>query len=246
MPTFKGNQLSRRLNRQERLLDVLTEQMKQPLMQIARTAELNQLKGQVDTSQLADIELTADSALRLIDSYILSTKLSRSQSYLQLEPVSISAVLHDTAHQLSKLAKQNDCELQLHLAGRYEPVMAHQAGLEAALTSLGYAFIEAQVAYQYDKQPVIKLAAHRGKTGIVAGLFTDSDDNLTASLYRRGRGLYGQARQPLASVTASSGAGIFVADSLLASMSAKLRVAHHQKLTGLAATLTASQQTVLV
>jgi APA family basic amino acid/polyamine antiporter len=47
-------------------------------------------------------------------------------------------------------------------------------------------------------------------------------------------------------VGAVIGAGIFVADSFLASMSAKLRVAHHQKLTGLAATLTASQQLVLV
>src|SRR6185436_7781605 len=100
-------------------------------------------------------------------------------------------------------------------------------------TSLGYAFIEAQASNQYNQVPIIKLAAHRGKTGIVAGLFTGKDESLTTSLYRRGRGLYGHARQPLTNMTASSGAGIFVADSLLASMSAKLRVAHHQKLTGL-------------
>ena len=240
-----GKQLRGRLSKQERLLDVLAEQMKMPLMQIARLAELSQLADSTSVD-LADIELTADSALRLIDSYLLSTKLARAQNSLQLEPVSVSAVLNETAHQLSKLASQYDCSLELHLAGRYEPVLAHQAGLEAALISLGYAFIEAQASNNYQQHPIIKLAAHRGKNGIVAGLFSGADDNLSATLYRRGRGLYGQARQPLSNLTASSGAGIFVADSLLASMSAKLRVAHHQRLTGLAATLMPSQQMVLV
>ncbi len=240
-----NQQASSRLNKQERLLDVLAEQMKLPLMQIARLAELGQLTDE-KVNSLTDIELTADAALRLVDSYLLSTKLVRAQNYLQLEPVSVSAVLNDSAHQLNKLAKQHDCELQLHLAGRYEPVMAHRAGLEAALTSLGYAFIEARSSSEHQKSPIIKLAAHRGKKGIVAGLFTGTDDGLSSTLYRRGRGLYGHARQPLNSLTASSGAGIFVADSLLSSMSAKLRVAHHQKLTGLAATLAASQQMALI
>ncbi|MGZ6004818.1 MAG: hypothetical protein ACXWLH_01565 [Candidatus Saccharimonadales bacterium] len=234
-----------RLSRQERLLDVLAEQMKLPLMQIARLAELNQIKANGWPASLADIELTADSALRLLDSYILSTKLARAQNYLQLEPVSVSAVLHDTAHQLSKLASQHDCELELHLAGRYEPVLAHRAGLEAALTSLGYVFIEAQASSEHRQRPVVKLAAHRSRTGIVAGLFS-SGDGLSATLFRRGRGLYGQSRQPLANLTAASGAGIFVADSLLTSMSTRLRLAHHQKLTGLAATLLPSHQMVLV
>lgn len=246
MSAFDEKYSDNRLNKQVRLLDVLAEQMKLPLIQIARLAELNLLDGQEKNLALSQIELTADSALRLIDGYLLSTKLARAQSYIQLEAVSVSAVLNDTAHQLSKLAAQQNCEIELHLAGKYEPVMAHRAGLEAALTSLGYAFIDAQTNNNQNNQAIIKLAAHRGKKGIVAGLFTGNDENLTTSLYRRGRELYGHARQPLANLTATSGAGIFVADSLLASMAAKLRVAHHQKLTGLAATLMPSQQTVLV
>lgn len=244
MSTLKGTSSKSRLSKQERLLDSLAEQIKSPLMQIARLAELEQLSSR--PQNLADIELTADMALRLIDSYLLSIKLSRAQNYLQLEPVSVSAVLNDTAHQLSKLAKQYDCKLELHLAGRYEPVLAHQAGLEAALSSLGYAFVEAQSSLEHKQQPTIKLAAHRSRNGIVTGMFTGNNENLTASLYRRGRGLYGQARQPMFSLTSFSGAGIFVADSLLASMSTKLRIAHHQRLTGLAATLLPSQQMVLV
>jgi hypothetical protein len=228
----------------ERLLQVLAEQMKLPLLQIARRAELGKLNGESETS-LSSIELTADGALQLIDSYLLSLKLARAQASLELEPVSLSAVLSQTAHQLDKLAKQYNCELELHLSGRYEPIMAHRAGLEAALTSLGYVFIEAQSSAPHKTRPILKLAAHRGKAGIVAGMFADLE-GLSAEMYRRGRSLFGHGRQPLTQLTASSGAGIFVADSLLASMQARLRIAHHQKLTGLAATFNSSNQLRLV
>jgi len=123
--------------------------------------------------------------------------------------------------------------------------MAHKAGLEAALTSLGFVFIEAQAAQAHERQPIIKLAAHRSRAGIVTGMFADTQD-LGADMFRRARGLYGRARQPLNQLTAASGAGVFVADSLITSMSAKLRIARHQNLTGLAATFLPSQQMSIV
>ncbi len=228
----------------ERLLNVLAEQMKSPLLQIARRAELAQLANGSRTA-LEQIELTAESAIRLLDSYLLSTKLAQAQSYLQLEPVSISGVMSDSAHHLAKLAQQYNCELQLHLSGKYEPIMAHRAGLEAALTSLGYVFIESQGAAEHKGRPIVKLAAHRSRSGIVTGMFTDADD-LSANVFQRARLLHGRARQPLSNLTAGSGAGVFVADTLLACMSARLRIAHHQKLTGLAATFLPSHQMSMV
>jgi len=231
---------------QENLLNVLAEQVKLPILQIARRAELAQISAN-PLLALEAIELTADSALKLLDNYLLSTQLARAQEYLQLEPVSLSAVLNDTAHQLSRLARQNQCELQLHLSGKYEPIMAHKAGLEAALNSLGYVFIEAQTqsSLSAKRPPIIKLAAHRSKSGIAAGLFANIE-GLGADMYRRAHGLYGHARQPLNQLTGSSGAGVFVADSLLASMSAPLHVARHQKLSGLAATFMPSRQMAIV
>jgi len=227
----------------ERLLQALAEQIKLPLLQIARRAELARLSS--DTSLVESIELTADSALRLIDNYLLSTKLARVQNSLQLEPVSIAAVLNETAHELSKLAAQYECELELHLSGRYMPIMAHRAGLEAALTSLGYVFIEAQSIRSHKHRPVIKLAAHRSKYGIVAGMFADLE-GLSRDMYQRGRGLYGHTPQPLTQLVSTSGVGVFVADSLLKTMSTRLRLAHHQKLSGLAATFTPTNQLSLV
>ena len=227
----------------ERLLQLLAEQIKLPLLQIARQAELARSTDQ-PFELLSSIEDTADSSLKLLDSYLLSLRLARASSSVQLEPVSVAAVLSDTAEGLSKLAKQYDCKLELHLSGRYEPIMAHRAGLEAALTSLGYVFIEAQSAAA-DGQAVIKLAAHRGKTGIVAGMFANIE-GLSADMFRRAHHLFGQAHQPLSHLTAGSGAGVFVADSLLASMSARLRIARHQKLSGLAATFPTSSQLNLI
>ncbi len=229
---------------EEKLLNALAEHLKLPLLQIAQRAELSRLV-QDTPAAIADIEQLAASSIKLIDNYLLSLSLARAQDYLKLEPVSVAAVMHDAAHELSNLAKQYQCGLELHLSGRYEPVMAHRAALEAALTSLGYVFIEAQSTRPRTRQPIVKLAAHRSRSGIVAGAFADTQD-LGSDMYRRARGLYGRARQPLNSLTATTGAGVFVADNLFKTMSAHLRVARHQNLTGLAATFLTSQQMVLV
>lgn len=228
-----------------RLLQVLVEHMKLPLLQVARHAELARLGGDAQ-SQLDAIELTADTALRLLDNYLLSHKLARQRGNLELEPVALSAALYDTAHELSKLADRYQCQLEVHLSGRYEPVLAHRLGLEAALISLGYVFIEAQNTDKANQGPaIIKLAAHRGKNGIVAGIFTGAE-GFSVDVYRRAHELYGHARRALPELTAGSGAGVFVADSLLDTMSTRLRVAHHQKLSGLAATFATSKQLQLV
>lgn len=229
------------IDKERQLLQALAEQLKLPLLQIARRAELAKLNGDFEQN-LDVVELTADSALQLLDSYLLSIRLSR---ITRLEPVSVSAVLNRVAHNLQRVANQYQCELQLHLSGKYEPIMADSAGLEAALNSLGYVFIQAQAGQRSKNPPLVKLAAHRGKQGIVAGMFTETE-GLGSEMFRRAHRLAGQSLQPLTDFTAESGAGVFIAESIFKSMSARLRVARHQKLTGLAATLTPSRQLALV
>jgi hypothetical protein len=228
-----------------RLLQVLAEHMKLPLLQVARHAELARLTGDTQ-AELDAIELTADTALRLLDNYLLSNKLARQRGEIELEPVALSAILTDTAQKLAKLAAQNQCVLEVHLSGRYEPVLAHRVGLEAALISLGYVFIEAQAGLPAGTAPVvIKLAAHRGKNGIVAGLFTNNE-GFSVDVFRRAHELYGHARQAMPELLSGSGAGVFVADSLLDTMSSGLRIARHQQLNGLGATFAPSRQLQLI
>src|SRR5207249_1957559 len=121
----------------EQLLLAIAEELKLPLLQIARRSELSLLENSKDG--LAEIQTTADMAVRLLDSYLFGARLALEEDFrLKMEPVSISSVLYDTGEQLSALAKLYGVDLQLSLGGRFAPVMANRQGLQSALVSLGY------------------------------------------------------------------------------------------------------------
>lgn len=226
----------------QELLLSLAEQIKLPLLQIARRAELASFGQEVDAGA---IQATADSALKLIDSYLLGVHLAESgQSALALEPVSVSSVLYDTAHELDSAAKFYGVQLELSIAGKYGPVVANRQALQAALTSLGMALIEALPALD-GRHLTLQLGAHRSRYGIVAGLYSDSPTVTTDSL-RKGAELLGKSRQPLVGMSHSSGAGIFVADAILQAMDLQLKPTRHNKLYGLGAVLQPNNQLQLV
>jgi hypothetical protein len=243
----------------------MAEELKLPLQYIARQAELQTMQllaaktshkasnnaagiiiGDADTRIcLRDIQTSADMSLQLLDSYLLSMRLSMEPTtVLALEPVSVSAVLYDTAGQLRDVAKQYGVTLDLYVHGRYEPVMAHKQALQAALISLGYALIEALPSSGAGKRHV-QLATHRTKHGIVAGMYGELDA-LTPELFQKAKQLQGRARQPMVSAMSGSGAGVFIADALLGAMASRLRVGRFQKLPGFAVTLSASEQLQLI
>lgn len=226
---------------QELVLSV-AEQLKNPLTQIARSAELAALRG---TSNNLEIQAIADAALKLIDSYVLGVRLTLEDNRsLDTEPVSVSSVLYDTGQQLDALAKAYGVSLELNISGKYGPVLAHRQGLQAALTSLGYALIEAMPAAG-SSQLRLQLATHRCRYGIVAGLYTDMEQLSTEAL-RQGRRLHGRVRQPLTQLSHTSGAGVFVADAILQAMHSSLNISRHHRLYGLGAILKPNPQMQLV
>lgn len=243
----------------------MAEELKLPLLQIARAAELEAMlaagqiaktavdgrsadaKVKVAASQPAwrDICDTADMSLRLLDSYLMSLRLSlQPETKLTLEPVSVAAVLHDTARQLESVAGQYGVELTLRVPGRYEPVLAHRQALQSAMVSLGYALIEALPASGADSLR-LQLAAHRTKYGIVAGVYGQLD-GLSPRLFRRALDLQGYVRQPLVTALPGSGSGIFIANAIVTAMASRLRVGRYGRLPGFAMTLPASEQLQLV
>ncbi len=226
-----------------RLFIALAEQMKAPLIKASRTAELARMMQ--DNTRLNEIEYIADMGLDLIDSYILSLKLQAAGEDVQLQSVSLSATLNDVAHSLQKLQSANSFDIELHIVGKYGPIMAHPAGLHAALMNIGKVLMTAQSEREITSRPVIKLTARRTPRGIAAGIFS-TVDGLDAATFAKSRKLYGTAAQPLSQLTSENGAGIFIADSLLQTMSSSLRVSHYKKLSGLAATFMPSQQLTLV
>jgi hypothetical protein len=228
--------------KQQLLLSVV-EQLKLPLMNIARYAELGSLKPK--SVNLDAIRITADATLQLLDSYILGIQLAGQNSEpFDVEPISVSSVLYDAGHQLEPIAKAYGVELDLRIDGKYGPVMAHRAALQAALVSLGYTLVEALPAME-SPQLKLELSAHRCRYGIVAGLYCQTEQVTTQAL-RLGKQLYGRARQPLGDITHASGAGIFVADALLQGMKSQLTVSRYRNLHGLGAVLPLNPQLQLV
>ena len=225
----------------QQLLLSVAEQLKLPLLQIARQAEIGLLTNQTDLMALQTI---ADTALRLVDNYVLGVRLALDQEQLETEPVSVSAVLYDSGQELSRLARNYGVDLELHIGGRFGTVMANRVGLQSALVSLGAALIEALPA-SGQPQVRLQLATHRSRYGIVAGLYTDTQQ-LTTEALRHGRQLMGDSRQPLTDLTHSAGAGVFVADSILRAMQLKLQVSRHHGLFGLGTILLPNHQLQLV
>src|SRR5665213_687837 len=226
----------------QRLLLSVAEELKLPLLQIARQAELG------DKADLSTIQITANSALRLLDNYALGVRLALEPEQMDIESVSVSSVLYDTGQQLNTLAKSYGVELELSIAGRYGPVLAHRQGLQAALVSLGAALIEAlpaQAAAGTGSQLRLHLATHRSRYGIVAGLYADTKQVSNEAL-QRGRELQSHSRQPLMNLTHTSGAGIFVADTILKAMKLDLRASRHHRLYGLGTVLQPNHQLQLV
>ncbi len=229
----------------EQLFLSLAEGLKIPLQQIARQAELGLLTGRARATNLASIQSSADATLQLLDSYLLSMRLSLApHELLEVEQVCVPAVLYEARQQLTAAARQYGVELELHVHGRYEPVMAHRNALTTALVSLGYSLIEA-VPAMGSEQLKLQLAVHRTKYGIVAGMYCDADD-LTPQVLRQAQELFGHVRQPIVSVSPGSGAGVFVANAIMQAMQTRLRVGRFQKQPGFAVTLLPSRQLELV
>lgn len=218
------------------LLQSVAEQLKSPLTTIVRQSELGQLNEGLDAAGLLTIHTHAAAALNIVDSYLLGLELTWAQQELPLEPVSVSSVFTEVAHELSRFAKQYDTQLELHVAGKYEPVMSHRRGLHAALLALGYALIESYPA----EDGRLRLAVHRTPHGIVAGLYGQYEQ-LNTGLWRRARALAGRAPRPLSTLHGSA-AGLFVADTILQAMATRLRIGKYDKQRGFAATFLPSQQ----
>lgn len=228
-------------NSQTLLLRSIAEQLKMPLMYIARQAELAQKCANDPIQNFKFMQTHADMALQLVDSYLLSLDLKARQMSLELEPVPLSAVLYDVAHELTPLAKQRNTDIELVLAGKYGQVMAHPDGLRAALYGLG--FVLSEVVHPKKFRNTLRIAAHRTRGGIVAGVYMDDiGELLRTNKFEQTTFVW----QPFTNLTASSGAGIFIAETIFSAMQSRLRAGRFQKQQGLAATLQPSRQLELV
>lgn len=224
----------------ERLFACLAEQVKLPFVQVQHAAELMMAGIHTPEQSQQTIQEVSRAAIQLIDGFLLQVRLQQ-ESQLQLESVPVSSVLYDTAELLNPYAKLHGIDIQLDVAGKYGPVMAHALGLRTALANLGYTLIDA--AEKGQKQ-IITLSVRKSVQGISAGVYSNGGV-LSSKLLEQARLLQGSVHQPLAGFS-SNAAGVFVADGLLQSLGAELRVSRLRGSSGFATTFTPSRQLSLV
>lgn len=220
----------------DQLFTALAEQLKMPLLQIARLAELSQ------EATLPRISVISEHALRLVDAYVQSR--SQNQTVLLLEPLTTSAVLYDVAAELQQFARQNDYTIEIDLSGKGVPIMAHRQSLRTMLTLLGASLIEVSAEDETIPKHLV-LGTHRSSRGTIVGAFS-SHLGLSQHALQLTRELHGRATQVVPSLGLAGGAGLAIADRLSAQMSAPLRAYRHRSLTGIGSLFIPSQQLQLV
>lgn len=225
---------------QDRLDDsfftALADQLKVPLLQIARLSELR------NPTNLSRISVISEHALRLVDAYVQSRE--QIQTTLLLEPINTSAVLYDVAHTLEPFAKQADYHVEIDVRGRSVPIMAHHESLKTMLTLLGASLIEAGAEEEHVSRHLI-LGTHRSTKGTVVGAFS-SQVELSQNALQLTRELHGRASQAAPSLGQAGGAALAIADRLSEQMAAPLRAYRHRSLTGIGSLLLPSHQLKLI
>ncbi len=235
---------SEELAAQRALLTALSDDLTLPLLQIKGSLELvNRSRGLSKSAQkhLQSMDLSANDGLQLIEAYRLVLR-SATADNLPLEPVTIGALLQDTAHLLTPYARQYDTTLEIDIQGRLTPVLAHGPSLIAAMQCLSASLIRAQAAQSRQKNYRLILAAHRAADSVITTGAFSNVHGLSDRTLRAARGLVGHARQPLPAVPAGAASGILIADMLCTAMWQPLRSAAHNGLGGLATAVPVSKQ----
>lgn len=229
---------------EERLFLNLAEQFGHVFLLMTRLAErAERLSAESRDAQWQIVRDISESAMFLTEAYADGNKLRHHLAAPEIEPVTVSVLLYTAAERLRPFANQYGVQLELDDLPRLTPVMSDRHILQAALASLGQVFVLSQS--EAEGRPSLRFAAHRTRYGIVAGVYSE-DNELTAAALRRGNALYGRSPQPLGKLVSHSASGVFVADTLLRSISAKLHVARYRGQVGLAITLPVCDQLQLV
>lgn len=215
---------------QARLLKSLAEELKNPLILIARQAEMD---------NHVSIQRTAEHTLQLIDSYLLIAQTEYGQKVLPLETVGIGSVIYEVISEFRPLAEQRGIDLSMQI--KDANVMAHRAGLKSALWCLTE--LCSSSADNGRKQVKIQTAKQGEKiliTVLGEGLELAEKD---VELNRR---LQGQSRLAAAGKLDDSGVRLAIADTLATTFGQGIKVKKSARFTGFGFDVMNSRQLTLV
>jgi len=220
------------------LLLKVAENIRLPLLQILLNTQLSLASKEGDLKQVEDL---AKFSIRMIDNFILSSVTANNHPIL--EPLSLSSVLYDSAHELEQLAKYYDVKLKVISNNNFGPVLSNRVALESSLISVGWAMIESMSSL--DKSKTITLASHRSRYGLVAGVYSE-DVNINSNILNQGLRNMNSSKRPMPDFSHTNSAGIFIAKQLLSNMDMRLLASKHHNLRGIGTLMNPSKQLQLI
>lgn len=218
----------------------IAEDLKVPFFRI-----LTQLSVKNHQDYHNHAQIIADSALKMLDSYLISTQVYIGQQQFVIEPVSAHAIIYESGQQLSKLARMHNFEIELDIQRSIGQVMANYHALQSAIISVAYSFLY-NYNYVHGKNKNTLLFSLRSKKqGAEIGIFS-SDNHISADSLQRMRRLRGLARTPLPEFSHGSSGGLMIADDLFYGMNTQMYAGKMNNLRGIKAVLLPSKQLSLL
>jgi K+-sensing histidine kinase KdpD len=217
-------------------LRALAHELKHPLVNIARRAEL------ADAEAVLAIRRTAEQALMLIDCYLLTAQTNHGQLALELSPATVGSILYDASVQMRPHLDNHNASILLD-DRTHEPVMTHRPALLSIINVFGNTLMDAR---ENDGHQDIVLRGYRTRSGNLGiGVFSE-DAQLSQGQLRRALDLQGRAHMPLASASASAHVSLAIADSLCRAIGGAMQVKRMGRFSGLATELPRSEQMAFV
>ncbi len=217
----------------ERGLLALARELQTSLYYIAREAEL----GSKDALQ--SISDSAEYALRLIDSYLIASQVERGQLHLNLEPVALGSILHDTKYALAA-SLQTDVRINIQNKASL-PIMTQKDVLRSALVASGMLIAEAAT-----KSKTLELRSFTTRSGdIGAGVFAE-DIQLSKREIEYALSSSEYLHMALPKHSDTTGISLSIAHSLCRALGGRLEVKQLGQLTGLSTLLPKSEQLAIM
>lgn len=214
----------------------LTYELKQPLIRIARQAELG------DASELESIKATAEQALRLIDSYLLNAQAEYGQVALDLSPESTGSILYDVQQLLRLQSSARPVSFTVDNRTT-DLIMTHRTALTSILNVFGTTLIG--LSNDTGRNTELTLRSYKTKGGSIAvGIFSRAA--LSRMDLHQALALQGKAHMPLSRLNSSVHISLAIADGLCKAIGGALTVKHMGALSGFATELPRSEQLSLV
>lgn len=223
----------------DQLLSSLVNELKSPLILIARQAESE--KESAKKTEFEAIQKAAEKTLQLIDSYLLMAQAEYGQRALTLEPIGVGSVIYEVATDIAPYAKAREVDFSIDVKDAH--VMANRQGLKAVLMCLSELFIE-QNSDEEKHRKKVRIETRRENHNVAVSVLSSELEitNKDLELARRMQGNSHLANGKMP----DSGIRLAIADVLINSLGSSLQVRQINGLKGLNFELAGSKQLQLI